>query len=132
MPNVDGKYVSGHLKNKLSPMKPKAGAGGKETIEAHKPGDGVSLEKPVNEPTQPHTMTGVHKVEIAHHGGGRYSTHTHHDAAGQQVDSMDHASAEEAHAKAQEDLPGEMAEQGEIERPDNEMGEGMESLGEAI
>ena len=54
--------------------------------------------------TQPHPQTGVHAFHGHHVGGGKFKSHTHHD--GGDVETRDHASADEMHQAGKEALPG--------------------------
>lgn len=80
----------------------------------------------------PHPHTGVTKVEIQHHGGGRASVHAHH-ADGGTPHVTQHADLADAHQQAAEHLPPEGGHQepdgdeaGAISAMAGEMGGGDE------
>lgn len=77
--------------------------------------------------TMPHPSTGVHAVHIHHMGGGSHVTHTHHD--GGQIETQNHASADEAHAHAQASLPAGEGDQKEPNGEDYMANMGMSALG---
>ena len=79
--------------------------------------------------TQPHQVTGVHAFHANHTGGGKYTSHTHHD--GGEVETRQHGSADEMHQAATEALPSEG--QGDMESagrlPDDGFGDSLGGIG---
>jgi hypothetical protein len=73
--------------------------------------------------TTPHPVTGVHAHMSMHKGGGKYTSHTHHD--GGEVESREHNSHQEMQQAHDEALPDE--NQGQPEQDD---GSGMDQMGE--
>ncbi len=75
--------------------------------------------------TEPHPVTGVHAFHAHHVGGGKFTSHTHHD--GGEVERRDHPHAADMHQAHQEAFPNEGGEQ----NPDREgdMSDFGESLG---
>jgi hypothetical protein len=77
---------------------PQADVGEKHITETH-PGQ-----------TQPHPTTGVHAVAVHHKGGGKHTTHTHHEDG--TVESKEHNTAAEAHGQVQNGLPSDGMDSG--------------------
>lgn len=77
-----------------------------------KPPEKPAAKKPmVHEPegTEPHPVTGIHKVEMAHHGGGHYTSKTHH--GGGRVEDGEHHGEHEMTQHMKESFPSESGEQ---------------------
>jgi hypothetical protein len=122
------KHMSGHLRNsgtKKAYEKP-------EDKGKPEPKAPTGNEKKAPGPTDPeanampHPMTGVKSVSAHHMGGGKYTTHTHHEDGGMQEDH--HENAASMHAHVAQSLPEEGMEQ-EQGAPGPPMQGGMSSLG---
>lgn len=104
-----------HLEPGARPAKPNGASPMKkpEHGEPQAPHDAHSHEEHVTKThpgkTEPHPVTGVHAHAAHHTGGGKYTTHTHHDDGS--VESRDNRSHEEMVADQHEAFPpDEMAE----------------------
>lgn len=106
-----GKHIQAHSLGKggrPEPAKPPAPRG--EMNRDKKPPEaphGKDGEKHVTEThpgkTQPHPHTGVHAFVAHHTGGGKYTSHTHHD--GGDVETRQHGNEADMHTAMKEALP---------------------------
>lgn len=122
---MNSKWVSPHLKNHPANQKEQSqpkdeGKPAMHSKEGAMHGD---------EQTQAHPMTGIHKVEMEHHGGGMFKSKTHHE--GGQVEDGEHHGEEAMQQHMKNSFPNENeGSQGEP-MPDDGMSDmPLSSLGE--
>ncbi len=117
-----GKFVSSASKKSAPP---------KDKEPEKKPSAARVAHENPNEPkTQPHPVTGVHKVVVHHTGGGKFETHTHHDSGGGEPEKQQHESAQEMHDHVNSAMPddGSSPQDSESDMPNDGAADDMGSV----